>query len=553
MTSRAFVAMLMTMALLWTGTAAADATNSDRLIIATRAEPNSIDPQFSIVGTNQATAMHVFDTLFTRNADLELVPALAVSAERIDPLTWELELRADVRFHDGSPFDADDVVFSLERAAHVPFSPAPFAGRVAKLASVEAVAPLRVRLRTHRPEPQLMTDIATVFMVSHRIGADVTTSDFNAGTAAIGTGPYRFVSWQHGDRLVLERWDGYWGDSAAFRHVTIRFITSDAARIAALESGSVDLIDTVPPADLDRLERNPAIQLFRSPTMTLLYLGLDVDRARNPSVRGPREPGWLGRRRHVPMTTNPLKDARVREAISLAIDRELLIAKVLGGAGVSANQMVPRGAFGFNAAMPPLAHDPARARALLAEAGYADGFALTLHAPNNRYLNDSIVAQAIGAMLARIGLEMEIDAMPRNVFLPRATQREFGFFLYGFGSVTGESLIALRSVLGSFDPALGTGASNRGRYSNPEFDRLILAAQDAETDAELAHYLERAAAIAFGEFGIVPLYHQMATWASRPGLAFDARRDERTLAHAVRPAEGDRRAAFRHSQRREAQ
>lgn len=506
----------------------------DALVIATRAEPNSIDPQFSAVGSNQATAMHMFDTLFARDEELRMVPSLALSAERIDPLTWELVLREGVLFHDGSAFDAQDVVFSLHRAAHVPFSPASFAKRVSKIARVSVPEPMRVRLHTIKPEPQLLVDVSKVFIVSGKLGAELATNDFNTGRVAIGTGPYRFVDWARGDRLVLERNEHYWGKPPAYGRVVIRYITSDATRIAALRSGSVDLIDTVPPSDLDHLRRNAGIRLWQAPTVTLLYLGLDVDRDENPSVRTRKgKPGGI----------NPFKDVRVREALSLAIDRPLMIEKILSGSGAAANQMVPAGITGHNHAMEPMAFDPERARRLLTEAGYPEGFEVTLHAPNNRYLNDAQVAQAIGVMLARIGLGVRIDAVPKNVFLPRATKREYGLYLYGFGATTGESSLAMRSVLGTYNPEDGSGSSNRGRYSNAHLDRLLQSAAQMESGPALDRQLELAAAVGFSEFGIVPLYHQVATWGGRPDLEFIPRRDERTLAQNVmRGREAPRRA-----------
>jgi peptide/nickel transport system substrate-binding protein len=497
--------------------------HASHLVIATRAEPNSIDPQFSAVGTNQATAMHMFETLFTRDAALKLQPALALEAQRVDALTWRLRLRPNVRFHDGSTLDAEDVVFSLTRARHVPFSPASFAGRVAKIASMRAIDALTVEILTTEPAPQLITDLSTVFILPSELGESVTTAQFNDGSAAIGTGPWRFLRWARGDRLELVRNTDYWGEVPQFERVTIRYIVSDAARVAALLSGSVDLIDAVPPPDLDGLRNHADLKLWQIPTVTFLYLGLDVARDDNPSVKTPR--GSVPR--------NPFKDHRVRQAIAAAIDRELLVEKILSGSGVPANQMMPAQTLGFDPTIPPLAHDPARARELLAEAGWPNGFEVTLATPNNRYLNDSLVAQAVGSMLARIGLTVHVDAMPRNVFLPRATRREFGLFLYGFGSVTGESLIGMRSVLGSVDPKRGSGTLNRGGYSNPELDAALRRAAAAETDAALEEHLQEAARLAAGDMPLIPLYHQVATWASRAHLQFAPRRDERTLAHNV--------------------
>lgn len=495
----------------------------DTVTIAVQAEPSSVDPHFSATGVNQELAAHLFDTLLARDAELRLEPALATAIRRTDPLTWEIELRRGVRFHDGTPFTAEDVVYSFRRAPSVPFSPASFAGRVAQIAHVEALGPHRVRMVTRKPYAQLPYDLSFIAIVPHTLGERVTTEDFNAGRAAIGTGPYRFVRWDHGDRVELARNDAYWGPKPAFARAVFRYIGNDGARVAALLSGSVDVIDAVPPADLDWLRREPGIAVRQSPTVTLIYLHLDSARARSPFASGPGG-------------QNPLRDVRVRRALALAIDRELLVDKVLAGAGLPAGQMVPPGTVGFNPDLPPIPHDPAEARRLLAEAGVAGGLRLTLHATNNRYVGDALVAQAVAAMLARAGVEVAVEPLPKSVFLPRASNLEFSAMQYGFGSVSGTSLLALRSVAGTFDPARGSGGINRGRYSNPELDRLVDAAEQAADPATYEDLLRRAAAVLHADAGIVPLYHPTASWAARTGIAMQPRRDEWSLAQHMAPA-----------------
>jgi peptide/nickel transport system substrate-binding protein len=511
----------------WGGVAAA--APGGELVIATRAEPNAMDPQFSAVGTNQATAMQMFEPLFTRDAQLRLQPALALTAQRVSPTQWEIALRPNVKFHDGQPFDAEDVRFSLARAAKVPNSPAPFKARVANISQVEVLGPLRVRVTTRKPDPQALVNISTVMMVSSKLGAKLETQQFNAGAAAIGTGPYRFVRWVPADRLELRRFEQYWGDKPAFERVTVRYMTADAARLAALESGTVDLIDAVPVFDLESLRRKARFELWQAPTVTLIYLGMELERNVNPSVTD-----LQGR----PLGVNPFKDVRVRRAISMAINREQLVGKLLGGMGTPANQIVPRGTPGFNSAMPPERFDLAQARALLAEAGYPHGFRLTLHAPNNRYPNDALVAQGLAIQLAKLGIQMQLDTVPKNVFLPRASKREYGFYLYGFGAATGEALHVMRSLLATPDAKRGWGANNRGHYSNPRVDRLLEQATASEHGPALDALVEEAAAVAFADLAVIPLYHQVASWAGRPGLSFTARRDERTLAQNVGLAAG---------------
>ncbi|MFV3130801.1 ABC transporter substrate-binding protein [Niveispirillum sp. KHB5.9] len=490
--------------------------------IAVQAEPSSVDPHFSATGVNQELAAHVFDTLIARDATLALVPGLATAWRRVDAVTWEFDLRDGVRFHDGSPFTADDVIYSFRRAPTVPFSPASFAGRVAQVKEIVALSPNRLRMVTRKPYAQLPYDISFITILPKGLGTKVATEDFNAGKAAIGTGPYRFIRWAHGDRIELVRNEDYWGPKPGFANVTFRYISNDAARVAALLSGNVDVIDAVPPADIDWLRRRSDLNLLQSPTVTLLYLHLDSARDDSPFVQAPSG-------------GNPLRKADIRRALSLAIDRQLLIDKVLSGAGVPANQMVPMGSVGFNPDIPPAAHDLTEAKRLLAAAGLSKGFRLTLHATNNRYVGDGLVSQAVAAMLARAGIEVAVEPLPKSVFLPRASKLEFSVLQYGFGSVTGTSLLGMRSVVGSFDPTRGSGGINRGRYSNPEVDRLIDAAEQAPDAAAYEENLRGAAAILAADTGIIPLYHPTTNWAARKHINMQPRRDEWSLAQFMAP------------------
>lgn len=514
--------LILALALLLTSPALA-ADPAQTVTIGLHAEPSSVDPHFSTTGVNLELAAHIFDSLLARDGDLQLVPGLAIQWRRTDAVTWEFDLRPDVRFHDGSPFTAADVIYSLHRAPTVPFSSSSFAGRLAQIDRVEALGSHLLRITTRKPYAQLPYDLSFVSILPHALGDGVATEDFNAGRAAIGTGPYRFVRWSHGDRVELRRNDDYWGPRPAFANAIFRYITNDAARVAALLSGNVDVIDAVPPSDIDWLRQRPDLRLVESPTVTLIYLHLDSARSVSPFAQGP-DGG------------NPLRDANVRLALSLAIDRPLLIAKILSGAGVPANQMVPPGSVGFNTDIPPSTHDPAEARRLLAAAGLETGLRLTLHATNNRYVGDALIAQAVAAMLTRVGVEVAVEPLPKSVFLPRASRLEFSALQYGFGSVTGTSLLGLRSVVGSFDPARGSGGINRGRYANPAMDRLIDAAEQAPSAEVYADALCRAASLLAADTGIIPLYHPITHWAARKGITLQPRRDENSMAQFMAPA-----------------
>ncbi len=492
--------------------------------------PSALDPHFAISTPNQMVSLHLFDALLLRDEEMNLIPGLATDWERIDARTWEFRLRQGVRFHDGRPFTAADVAFTVERVPMVPHSPASFAGAVAEIETTEIVDEHTIRFRTREPFPMFINDIARLYIVSHEVAADATTQDFNAGRAAVGTGPYRLIDYAPGEFLRLERNKDYWGRLPDIEQLTLRIITNDAARVAALLSGSVDMIDIVPPADRERLADDPRVRLSEITSARVIYLGLDHYHAVSPHIRD--RDGRRGR----PLAANPLKDWRVRKALSLLIDREALVDRVMHGAGEPAGQLVPSGLFGHDPSVLPDPHDPDLARQLLAEAGFPDGFRLTVHGPNNRYINDAQVLLTVAQMLARGGLDMDVQLMPANVFFQRAGRQEFSVFLLGYGSSSGDAFRGLRALLASWHPPDGMGASNRGRYSNPELDALIRALLIADGDEERERLIHEASRLGFGDYAVIPLFFQTNMWATRPGLLYVPRRDERTLGINLRIA-----------------
>ena len=491
-------------------------------------EHSSIDPHFSQTGPNQATASGIFERLVTFTADLQLRPCLAVSWKVLDPTNWEIRLRPDVAFHDGSRLAAADVAFSLDRVRHIPRSPAPFTHAVTSVAAVEIVDPLTLRIRTTEPTPLLMQQIGLVYVLPAKLGPDVGNEDFNSGRATIGTGPYRFVSWTPNDRAVLAANPTWWGGRADFEQVTLRFIPNGAARVAALLSGQVDLIDAVSPTDAVELARKPDITLFSSASNRIIYLALDAARESSPFVTD-----GAGK----PLARNPLQDVRVRQAMSAMVNRDVIANRLLSGAAVPAGQLVPEGEGGYSARLPPTPFDIKAAREKLAQAGYPDGFGLTVHSSSDRYPADGQVAQAVGQMFARAGIKVNgVEALPYNVFAPAATDRKYSVFLFGWSSSTGDSSQGLRSILATYDPKNGNGALNRTRYSNPAFDATLDRAMSEFDETRRNALLAQATEIAIGDQAMIPLYWQKAIWAGRPGVRFEANQSEDSsvlFAHAA--------------------
>jgi peptide/nickel transport system substrate-binding protein len=498
------------------------------LVIGRASEHSSIDPLFSRTGTNYSTSGAMFERLVMNDANNQLQPALAVSWRSLDATTWEIRLRDKVKFHDGGDFTAEDVVFSFERARNVPNSPASFAGALASIANMRALDRLTVQVKTAQPVPTLIEQIGRVFIMSKKAATGLATADFNAGRGVVGTGPFRFVEWLPGQRLVMKRNPDYWGPKPDFETVTLRFIPKDAARIAALLAGDVDMIDEVSPDGAKQLTTGGRTQVFSIASTRLIYLALDSDRDKTPFVTDVN-----GK----PLDRNPLKDARVRRAISLMIDRRLIVDRLLDGSGEPAGQMVPAGIGGHEPALVPPKQDVAQAKKLLAEAGYPNGFGVTIHTSSDRFARDSDLAQALGQMLARGGLKVNnVLAMPYNVYATAATKREFSVFIFSFGTTTPDSTIGLQNVLATYDREAGMGTFNRSRYSNPQFDAALRRSLTEFDEKKRLAALREATRIAFEDVGIVPLYWPVVHWAAKKGVAYEARRDESTLAQKARLA-----------------
>jgi peptide/nickel transport system substrate-binding protein len=472
------------------------------LVIGTKLEPSSVDPHYHNLGPNNAVARHIFDRLVHTDENQRLGPGLAVSWRAINDKSWEFKLRRGVKFHDGTPFTADDVLFTFERAPNVEASPSSFA-LYTKGKTLEKIDDYTIHIITEKPYPLMPNDVSTINIISRKHGKGAKTGDYNSGKAAIGTGPYKFSEWVPGDP-----------------------IRSDPARVAALLAGDVEMIDVVPTPDIPRLKKSPDVVLSQGVSNRVIYLHLDQFRDDSPFITG-----TSGK--------NPLKDQRVRKAISKAINRPAIVEKVMEGVAIPAGQLLPEGFFGVSAKLKPEKHDPDAAKKLLADAGYPNGFGLTLHGPNDRYINDAKICQAIGQMLTRVGIDTKVETMPRSVYFSKASRGgpgkspAFTFILVGWGAGTGEASSPLKSLLHTYDKARGFGASNRGRYSNPEMDKLVEQALATVDDAKRDKLLQQATEIAIEDLGIIPLHYQVNTWATRKGLAYTPRTDEYTLATNV--------------------
>ncbi|WP_240782682.1 ABC transporter substrate-binding protein [Roseococcus sp. SYP-B2431] len=517
--------LLATPALLLGAPASAQGTRT--LSIGVAAPVTTMDPHFHDAAPNKGLASHIFDGLTDLDERSRVIPALAESWERVEDKRWRFRLRRGVRFHDGQDFTAEDVVASIARTGRVPNAIAPFTTYTRSIETVRVIDPHTVEIVTKVVEPLTPGNMAQVKILPRRIAESATTEEFNRGTAAIGTGPFRLVSHAQSAVTELARHEGYWGEKPHWERVSYRPITGAGPRMAALLAGDVQLVDAVPSGDLERLRGERDVAISETVGLRLIYLWLDRRSAeRTAAITGPNGEA---------LARNPLDDRRVRQALSISINRQAIVDRILQGAAVPTGQFMPPGGVSHDPARPVIGFAPDRARALLAEAGYPNGLRLTLNGPTDRYLNGGQVMQAIGQMWQRVGIRTSVEPQPWNLFAGRLNQGNYSVALGGVGNASGDSSLALRIVAASFAPDRGFGTLNYGRYSNPSLDALIERAVSEPDDTRREALLREAVGAAMDDVALIPLHIQKNIWATRRGLTYTARADEQTRAWLVRP------------------
>ncbi|MFC3126786.1 ABC transporter substrate-binding protein [Pseudoroseomonas globiformis] len=499
---------------------------ADHLSLAVSAPPASIDPHYYTLTPSIQISAQIFDPLVRRDENSRFGPGLAESWRLADDTTWEFTLRTGVKFHNGDALHAEDVAYTLKRVPTVQ-SPSSFAVYTRQITGVEVVDARTVRLKTNSPYPLLPNDLSQIFILPRSLGENVASAAFNSPEVAVGTGPFRLVSYSPNDRVVLARNEAYWGEKPDWARVDCRIVTQSGPRVAALLSGDVGMIDNVPTADLAKLRQDNRITITEGNSLRLIFLGLDIGREEDsPDITGPKGEK-LGR--------NPLRDQRVRQALSIAINRDAIVKRVMEGAAAAAGQFMPEGTFGHDPGIKVPAFDPARAKALLAEAGYPDGFSIILRGPNDRYVNDAQIIQVVAQLWSRIGVRTQVDAQPLATLIGRLNRFDVSAYLLGWSNSTGEPSTSLRAVLGSRGKP-GLGVTNYGRYTSDEMDALAERGLSTLDDAAREALMRQAMAVAMRDVAVIPLHTQASVWGTRRGLTYTARADELTLASGVRKA-----------------
>ena len=512
------------------GALTAGTAGAQTLTMGVRAGPESLDPHYTATGTHSEALKHVFDTLTHLGAQLQIEPGLAESWRVVDSTTWEFSLRRGVKFHDGSDMTAEDVASSIRRMQTLS-GPNPTRIYVRRVQEVRIVDPHTIHIVTSGPSPTLPNDFIRLFVTSARATAGLTAENsneaFNSGRATIGTGPYRYNSWTPREQLTVDRFEGYWGGRPAWARHVRREIPNDAARVAQLRTGQLDMIVRVPAADVPTLERDRALSIVKADTIYVFNLSFDF-RENTPQVTAKD-----GSR----LASNPYRDSRVREAIDLAIDRRALAEIAMEGMGTPQGQMVTPNIFGFNPELRMTTPNLQRARQLLAEAGYPNGFRMVLNFTVDRLPGDRGVGTALAQMLARSGIEVQAAGQPAAVIFPARSRGELSNIMAGWGTLTGEASYYYSSNAHTNDPQKRLGAFNWHGYSNPEMDRLIEAAEFELDENKRKDLLQQTGALFNRERVALPLASVGSAWALRRDRASmtQGRADEETYAWDVTP------------------
>jgi len=523
------------------GTVGVAPATAQTLKIALSSEPTSADPNYHKQTQNDAFAAHIYESLLKRDANMKLQPSLATSWRNLDDLTWEFKLRDGVKFSNGQPFTSEDVLFSVCRTLNNKTNVSEAYTQLTKLlVDVQMPDAHTVILKTEKPLPTLPAETARQLpilwngIVAHgkltfapKEGCGVTGPwptlvDFNNGKDAIGTGPYTLKSYVKGTGIELARNETYWGEKPHWKEVKFIPVPNAGPRLTGLLSGDFDVIENPAARDVARLKDNPKFGYVATPSTRLIFFQPDVGRNPSPLVKSADG-------------KNPLQDVRVRKAISMAIDRKTIVARLMDGLATPAYQYMPDGMFGGLPQAPEIKYDPEGAKKLLAEAGYPNGFEMTISSTNDRYINDGQIAQAVAQYLTRIGIKANVDAMTASLYFPKRAKRDFSFSMGGWPSEVGEASGLFQLWVASLDSPHSLGTSNYGGFSNAEFDKVYKQAVNTVDATEREKLLRQSTQIALDNVPLIPLHFESSIWAFRKGLTYEGRRDQQTLAMSVKP------------------
>jgi peptide/nickel transport system substrate-binding protein len=467
-----------------------------------------VDPQQGNELVSNIMFAHFYDTLVRRTAELEFVPGLAQSWELKDDLTWVFKLRKGVQFHNGEELKAADVLYTIQRARKFFL-----ANLVSNITEARALDDYTLEFKTSKPYAVLHMDLSEVFIINAKYHQ--TVGDEKMDLQPMGTGPYKLLEWVKEDRLVMEAFEQYYAGAARIKKVTFKPITNPATRTAALLSGQVDAIQDLAVRDVDQLKANDQLKVITRPSLLNLVLAIDM-RDKSPTIDLP---------------VNPMKDRRVREAMVRAIDVNAIQKVVMNGLSTPSDQYVPSSHLGyvkdlsFRTLYP---FDLEKAKALMKDAGFEKGFTVTLDATNNRYVNDAAVAQALASMLAKIGITLNLNLMPKAQFFTyvRVPSEKSSIVMSGWDTPSGDAGGMYNVMMYTRDVKKGYGQANRGSYVNPKFVEIIDKADSTAKIAERHMYLQEATKIAVHDIPLIPIHYEQDIYAAKKSVDLKPRMDK---------------------------
>jgi len=489
---------LKTLALLATIALPASAMAKADLVIATDAPPKAMNPHAFSSDANFSYMSNFFDALLERKEG-KLAPALAVKWDRVDAITWKFELRKGVKYHNGNDFNAADVKYTYERMKDPKFSQLL---NIAKaIESIETPDDYTVIFKTVKPIPWFAETMHQNFIVDKESTETRDDGDYN--TRAVGTGAYKFVEWVKGSYIRMEANEDYWEGAPKYKSVDIRPITEESTRFAALAGKQVDIVNGVPLTLYDRVKTMPHVEVISQPARRAIYMGIG-------NAEG-----------------TPYADIRVRQAIAHAINEPEIIEKIMRGQATIAHQIPDVPTVGYNSSIKRLDYDPEKAKKLLAEAGYADGFEITIAGPNDRYINDEKICEAVAKYLAKVGLKVKLDVKPKSIFFDELTSYKHNFYLIGWFDGAFDFGRSSEKLLHTPDKDKGMGTYNGAKYSDSEIDSQLASSASIVDLAERQKALQAINKKSVEDVAWIPLHYQQDLFAVVKGkdIKFKPRSD----------------------------
>lgn len=481
------------------------------LRIANQGDATSLDPHSLQESLQLSVTGNIYEPLVTRDADFKLTAALATDWKQTAPTIWRFNLRKNVQFHDGTPFTADDVIFSYDRARGEGSDVKIYVGQIIQIKKIDDHT---IDIFTKQPLPILPDIITNWYMMSKQWCEENQATrpvdrrqgiENAASFRTNGTGPFRARERQPNVRSVFTRSPNYWGNiDSNVDEVIFNVIGNDFTRVAALLSGEVDVIEPVPVQDVEYIKRDGKANVLQGPELRLIFLGMDQkrDELLFSNIKG----------------KNPFKDKRVRQAFYQAIDIDAIRTRVMHNSAIPAALMIPPQVHAYPKDLSKrLPYNVETAKRLLAEAGYPSGFEVKMNCPNDRYVNDSAICQAVAANLARIGVKIELEAETKVTYFPKILRRDTSFYMQGWTASTVDAYGVLFPIMATPGDG-GRGQFNLGFYSNAKLDELTEKIASEVDDGKRTAMIHEAVKLHQDDIGHIPLHQQMLTWGVRKGV-----------------------------------